>query len=208
MVFGSLNMSSFEKNEARNAYLTLIFLSICHTFRTFILNLAMSFFYWGMYMYDVGSRMKQLNIDLSPPTNCVMSYLYRPCGACVMYWPCDPAWSIHHTNNLDPHDLWPWALWPLTLTHVTLDGISWLKLKWLSVNIIIYVITCFCNQKEWLQSRSFGKPRSRSLWRSQSRSRSQALKNLGSRSLTPKKPASWSRRRLRPMSVIHISFFR
>ncbi len=37
---GSLNMSSFEKNEVRNAFLTLIFLSICHTFRTFFLNLA------------------------------------------------------------------------------------------------------------------------------------------------------------------------
>ncbi len=33
--FGSLNMSSFEKNEVRNVFLTFIFLSICHTFRTF-----------------------------------------------------------------------------------------------------------------------------------------------------------------------------
>ncbi len=47
-------------------------------------------------------------------------------------------------------------------------------------------------QKDWLQSQSFGKPQSRSLWRS--RSRSQAIKNLGSWSLDPKKS------RLRPMS--------
>ena len=42
-----------------------------------------------------------------------------------------------------------------------------------------------------LQNRSFGKPRSRirsrNLWKSRSRSRSQAPKNLGSRSLDPKK---------------------
>ncbi len=46
-------------------------------------------------------------------------------------------------------------------------------------------------QKVWLQSRSFGEPRSRSLWKSRSRSQSQAPKNLGSRrrsrSLDPKK---------------------
>ncbi len=43
--------------------------------------------------------------------------------------------------------------------------------------------------KDWFQSRSFGKPRSRSLWRSRSRSQSQsqAPQNLGSRSLDPKK---------------------
>ena len=49
---------------------------------------------------------------------------------------------------------------------------------------LIYV---FAIRKIGLQSRSFGKPRSRSLWKSGSRSRSQALKNLGSRSLDPKK---------------------
>ncbi len=36
------NMSSFEKNEVRNAFLTLIFLWICHTFRTLFLNLALT----------------------------------------------------------------------------------------------------------------------------------------------------------------------
>ena len=40
MVFGSLDMSSFEKNEVGNAFLTLIFLPICHAFRTFCFNLA------------------------------------------------------------------------------------------------------------------------------------------------------------------------
>ncbi len=45
----------------------------------------------------------------------------------------------------------------------------------------------FCNQKDWSKSRSFGNPRSRSLWKPRRRSRSKAPKNLGSRSLDPKK---------------------
>ena len=46
-------------------------------------------------------------------------------------------------------------------------------------------VMCFCNQKDCLQSWSLSKRRSRSLWKSQSRS--QDLKNLGSRSIDPKK---------------------
>ena len=38
--FMATALSSFQKNEVGNAFLTLIFLLICHTFRTFFLNLA------------------------------------------------------------------------------------------------------------------------------------------------------------------------
>ena len=69
----------------------------------------------------------------------------------------------------------------------------WIQLKklwtWIRIRIWIRIHTARVQTDRWtdFQSRSFGKPRSRSLWRSQSRS--QAPKNLGSRSrsLDPKK---------------------
>ncbi len=87
------------------------------------------------------------------------------------------------TFDLDPCDLLPWPIYP------------WGAFYDPKVNghckyhcIITYV---FAIKKIGLQSRSFGKPRSRSRSRSlwKSRSRSQAPKNLGSRSrsLDPKK---------------------